>query len=258
MWKRLFFDGFDLSSESNSKVVCLCSNELLSSVSKIADFITLNFDRYFNLDSKDFKSELLSYGLVSIPEMLLVVLCGDRYISCCFGKGVLGVYSNSKLEVLIDNFSSLTCKNGYLKCVNGFVLFDYDSELYLRSEKKFSDVVSDYIINDMSSDYFEQFFSAVESHRFALLGKCLGDDNYYSLSDEEKVLFFKFPSSDLNSINRVKDLDNILNLFSNDISIDELSSILNIKESYLKLKMDILVECNLLSFSRSNVYTKIK
>ncbi len=217
--------------------------------------------------------------------LLLVAVKENKFFSCYLGDGVVGYYVENEMEILFssnaaindifvtsyDAINEMQVKRGQLNNIKGFVLMANDTYFTFvdRSQGNFNNYLGEVIYyNNKNKDFnlgdnirksFEEFIvnDTQMNCAIAILASSTSSVRYYSLSDLEKILFFKFPTLDENSIDRVRDLDNILQLVGNEKSIEELSRILEVEEKYLKRKMDILVECNLLSFSKDNVYKKI-
>lgn len=217
--------------------------------------------------------------------LLLVAIKENKFFSCYLGDGVVGYFVESEMEILFssnvaindvfvtsfDAINEMQLKRGQLNNIKGFALMANDTYFTFQERQlgDFSNYLAEVIYyNNKNKDFnltdnirktFEEFIinDTQINCAMAILASSTSSVRYYSLSDLEKILFFKFPSLDENSINRVRDLDNILKLISTEKSIEELSRILEVEEKFLKRKMNILVECNLLSFTKDNVYKKL-
>ncbi len=230
------------------------------------------------------KTESLKCDLKDLASSLLIVSVKDsRFISMFLGNGMIGYYNNSDMEVLLsqkvdkknyttnaDAVESMLIKKGNLKEVKGFALMSSSTQsIFYQEEDEYfeenfeQDILKIVKTKSIDSNKLKDLMvenpmtNSDKDFDIALLCIDNSQSRYYFLSDEQKVSFFKFPVSDTNSINRVRDLDNILKLIENETSIDKLSSLLNIKSNYLKRKLDILVNNNLLSVNKENIYKKI-
>lgn len=264
---------------------------------KAAEFITINFDEIFEQTELEVKESLITYILSSLKRqaslmsvtvdelaanLMLIAVKNNKYVSFCLGEGMIGYYHENNMEVLFsgryesfitsrDAMLDLEVKKGLVKGVKGFTVMSTGTAQILHSagegdflealcgvitstnsiteeelETNLQNVFDEYVIRKTSSDC-----------SIAILAEYRSLGRYYELSLEEKIMYFKFSKYDENSIDRVKELDNILQLITTEKSIEDLSKVLNVKAIYLKTKMDILVESNLLSLSTGNIYKKI-
>lgn len=217
--------------------------------------------------------------------LLIVAVKEDKYFSYYLGDGVIGYFVENEMEVLLANFaefnqlyttsnsasSEVVIRRGQINNIKGFILMSSNTDALFkyREQGNFSNIISeivyynaknkDYDIESVIEKSFNEFIvnETQSNSAITMLVANTTAVRYYSLSDFEKILFFKFPTLDENSINRVRDLDNILSIITTDKSIEELSRILEVEEKFLKRKLDILVNTNLLTVTKDNVYKKV-
>lgn len=214
----------------------------------------------------------------------LVAVKGVKYISCFIGDGIIANYKNRKITIINfgvqngpifltdDNAeSAFKAETGLLKGVRGFILMSSGTVngFHLDQNKEFDEIVGIIVstvgsITSVEMDaHIKQVFENFVIHKtnsncsIAVMSTPKCASRYYALSNDEKIELLKLSSNDENSLNRVRDLDNILNLIENGKSVAQLAEILHIKESAVKNKLRILVFNNILSLSASGVYKKI-
>lgn len=216
----------------------------------------------------------------------LVAVKAEKYISCYLGDGVITSYKEKRVRVMFSNANAdltpkyLTSENalgalkievGMLKGINGFVLLSSGaaSGLHFKHEDSFAMIIGELVKTTGSVSeaemfgYITQVFENFVVHKTAencsiiVMSAPKSASRYYSLSNEDKVLFLKLSSHDNNSIGRVVDLDNILFQIDNGKSVTQLAEILNISETVVKRKLQILIDNNILSLNSANVYKKI-
>lgn len=217
-------------------------------------------------------------------SLSLVAVKGVKFISCFIGDGIIANYKDGKITVLNSKVSSeaifLTDSNalssfkvdsGNLKGVRGFIMMNAGTlkGFYLDHQLEFDEIVGVIVstVGSITSDemnaHIKQVFDNFVVHKtdlncsIAVMSTRKCASRYYALSYEEKVVLLKLSTNDSNSVERVRDLDNILNLIQSGKSAAELSSILNIDEVSVKKKLEILVKNNILSLSKNDVYKKI-
>ncbi len=264
---------------------------------RAAEFVTINFDELYSNDDLEIKESLIYYLLISLKKqaslmsvtidelganLLLVAVKNNKFIALSLGDGIIGCYHENKMETLFsggysthitsqESLLHLEIKRGLIRGIKGFTLVSSGAAntLYSAVQSDFLDAVGGVIIttdssteeelNTKLSEVFNEYVISKTDNdcSVAVLTDYRSASRYYNFSIEEKVLYFKFSLFDENSFDRVRDLDNILQLITTEKSIDDLAKTLNVKAIYLKPKMDLLVDCNLLTFGNGNIYKKI-
>lgn len=216
----------------------------------------------------------------------LVAVKGEKYISCYLGDGVIVSYKEKRIRVVFSNANAdltpkyVTSENalgafkievGLLKGINGFVLLSSGAAngLHFKHEDSFAMIVGELIKTTGSVTetemfgYITQVFENFVIHKtsencsIVVMSAQKSASRYYSLSNEDKISFLKLSSHDNNSLGRVIDLDNILFQIDNGKSVGQLAEILNISETVVKRKLQILIDNNILSLNSANIYKKI-
>ncbi len=233
------------------------------------------------------KAELLGVNFSDLAtNICFVAVKGIKYIMCFLGDGVIGWHKENKIKVVCSTnkneqtpkyltsenaFGAFKIENSVLKGVTGFVLMSAGTAngFHLNANNEFDGIVAEMVYTTGSitggemTGHIIQIFENFVVHKTELpcsiavmsTPKCAS--RYYALSNEEKISLLKLSIHDNDSLGKVKDLDDMLNLIGNGKSVTELSEILNIKEEYVKKKLQILVFNNILSLNSSNVYKKI-
>lgn len=233
------------------------------------------------------KATLLGVNFTDLATTLnLVAVKGSKYIMCFLGDGVIGWLKENKIKVVCSNVSSeqitkyLTSENafgalkvdsGILKGVTGFVLMSAGTAngFHLNSNNEFDGIIAEVVSTTGSitggemSSHIHQVFENFIIHKtdascsIVVMSTPKCASRYYALSDEDKMVLLKLSIHDSNSVGKVRDIDNILNLIGNGKTVADLAGILNIREEFVKKKLNPLVFNNILTLSSKNMYKKI-